>query len=139
MSPTTWVFVVVASYIVWVVVDGWKEFRGALKQKAPEATLAKKDKKIERLKVEIERLKAELANKDLAFYEACLEIRRLEQVIAAALGAPVDFRYSKLRTLVLKELHPDRAPPGSADHALRQELFKAIWPKIEAMEAKAAA
>ena len=38
----------------------------------------------------------------------------------------------RLRTLIVRELHPDNAPKGSADWAARTELFpKIIWPKVE--------
>jgi hypothetical protein len=40
--------------------------------------------------------------------------------------------FRQLRALVMKELHPDNAPAGM-DRVVRQEVFKAIWPKIEAM------
>jgi hypothetical protein len=43
-----------------------------------------------------------------------------------------DDKFRQLRELVMKELHPDNAPPGM-DRVVREEVFKAIWPKIEAM------
>ena len=40
-------------------------------------------------------------------------------------------RFKRLRTLIVKELHPDNAPKDSADWAARTELFKVIWPKVD--------
>jgi hypothetical protein len=42
-------------------------------------------------------------------------------------------QYRRLRALIVKELHPDHAPADSVDRAIRAEVFKAIWPKIEAI------
>ena len=49
-------------------------------------------------------------------------------------GGENDDRFHRLRALILSELHPDHAPPGSVDRALRGEVFKAFWPKMEEIE-----
>ena len=46
-------------------------------------------------------------------------------------------QFHRLRALIIKELHPDHAPPGSVDRALRAEVFKAMWPRIEAIAGRA--
>jgi hypothetical protein len=43
-------------------------------------------------------------------------------------------QYRRLRALILRELHPDHAPAGTVDWALRGELFKVIWPKVEEID-----
>lgn len=42
-------------------------------------------------------------------------------------------QFRRLRALLVKELHPDHAAAGSVDGAIRAEVFKALWPKIEAI------
>jgi hypothetical protein len=49
-------------------------------------------------------------------------------------GGANDDRFRRLRALILKELHPDHAAPGSVDRALRGEVFKSIWPKLEEID-----
>jgi hypothetical protein len=42
-------------------------------------------------------------------------------------------QFRRLRALLVKELHPDHAVAGSVDGAIRAEVFKTLWPKIEAI------
>ena len=45
--------------------------------------------------------------------------------------ATADNRFRRLRTLLAKELHPDHASTRTVERA---ELFKVLWPEIEAIE-----
>jgi hypothetical protein len=55
---------------------------------------------------------------------------------AAPTSSPDDGRFRNLRALILREMHPDHAPAGSVDGAIRAEVFKTLWPKIEAITGK---
>jgi hypothetical protein len=46
-----------------------------------------------------------------------------------------DWRFSALRRLVAKELHPDLCRTGEAEAAARNNLFQRIWPQIEMLQA----
>lgn len=46
-----------------------------------------------------------------------------------------DDKFRRLRAVIASELHPDHAPAGSIDRALREAAFKVIWPKVEAVAA----
>jgi hypothetical protein len=154
MSPDWWIY----TMIVALLVLGWTETRWVAAAEQQAAALAEKDMEIaawqtiaQDAAAEIERLYVELTGKDAQIAHAlgqmqmgADEINRLHDEIehrkhASESSPVVDFRYRRLRSLILKELHPDHAPPGSADQALRQEMFKALWPKIEALDAKEAA
>jgi hypothetical protein len=50
---------------------------------------------------------------------------------------PDDGRFRRLRALIVKELHPDHAPSDSVNGAIRAEIFKVLWPKIEQITGKA--
>ena len=47
-----------------------------------------------------------------------------------------DSQFRRLRALIVRELHPDHAPADSIDRAVRAEIFKVIWPKIEAITSR---
>jgi Tfp pilus assembly protein FimV len=97
--------------------------------------LAEKDRQIELARAAMEKAAATI--QQLQAQLTALQA----QVVAkpAAANQPVDFRFRKLRALILQELHPDHAPAGSAERALKQEVFKSLWPKIEAIAGKEAA
>jgi hypothetical protein len=65
------------------------------------------------------------------------ELRRRALIAEALLrkGRPTqataDHRFRRLRTLLAKELHPDHASTRTVERA---ELFKVLWPEIEAIE-----
>lgn len=101
-------------------------------------------------------LKQALADKELAFAASQEMIGRLNsevermaalveeqaarfQSMRAQSGSTSrdDTHFRRLRALIIRELHPDHAAPDSIDRALRSEVFKAIWPKIEAIAAEA--
>jgi hypothetical protein len=48
-----------------------------------------------------------------------------------------DPSFRKLRALIVKELHPDHAPADSIERTIRAEVFKALWPKVEAITGNA--
>ena len=48
-------------------------------------------------------------------------------------GTDAAGQFRRLRALLVKELHPDHAAAGSVDGAIRAEVFKVLWPKIEAI------
>lgn len=48
-------------------------------------------------------------------------------------SSDADRRFRALRALIVKELHPDHAPGSGTDRAIRTEVFKALWPKVEAI------
>jgi hypothetical protein len=56
-----------------------------------------------------------------------------EALLRKGRSAPTtaDHRFRQLRTLLAKELHPDHARTRTVDRA---ELFKVLWPEIEAIE-----
>jgi hypothetical protein len=65
--------------------------------------------------------------------------RKLEEQPTAApphASSEPDGQFRQLRALIVKELHPDHAPVDSVDRAIRAEVFKVIWPKIEAITDK---
>jgi hypothetical protein len=46
-----------------------------------------------------------------------------------------DARYAKLRALLIRELHPDSCPESNKlEKIVKSELFKLIWPQIEAID-----
>jgi len=46
-----------------------------------------------------------------------------------------DARYAKLRALMIRELHPDSCPESNKlEKIVKSELFKLIWPQIEAID-----
>jgi septal ring factor EnvC (AmiA/AmiB activator) len=112
--------------------------------------LAAKQECVAEQEAEIRELKRELLARDekIAQFQAGIraiteaskaEIDRLNaQVWNMQASAPEDSRFRKLRALIVKELHPDHAPAGSVDRVLRSEVFKALWPKIEAISEEAA-
>jgi hypothetical protein len=61
------------------------------------------------------------------------KVEELQAIEAKATAEP-DGPFRRLLALIVKELHPDHAPPESGDRALRAEVFKAIWPKIQALK-----
>jgi hypothetical protein len=65
--------------------------------------------------------------------EACRRMEKLQPTEANQATVEPDGQFRRLRALIVKELHPDHAPADSVDRALRAEVFKAIWPKIEAL------
>ena len=94
---------------------------------------------------DIERLRTILANAEecIAQREALVKqqaatIEELRDALAEVWRSPeatsADYdRFKRLRTLIVKELHPDNALKDSVDWAARTELFKVIWPKVEAI------
>ena len=83
-------------------------------------------------------MSALLTQRDATISARAAEIDRLNEVIGQLQLAPLNGsaqagQFRKLRALIVKELHPDQAPEGSVDRALRAEAFKAIRPKIEAL------
>jgi hypothetical protein len=48
-----------------------------------------------------------------------------------------DGRFDALRRLLAKELHPDFCTGGNLEKAVRQEIFKVIWPKVEELAEQA--
>lgn len=54
---------------------------------------------------------------------------------SVALSTPNLDAFNRLRSLVIKTLHPDAAPEDSAAaKTLRSEMFKAVWPEIIKIE-----
>ncbi len=61
------------------------------------------------------------------------KIRALQEGAAAPSASTDRGHFRQLKALIVKELHPDHAPADSVDRALRTEVFKLLWPKIEAI------
>ena len=79
-----------------------------------------------------------IAQRDALVRQQAATIEELRDALAEVWRSPeansADYdRFKRLRTLIVKELHPDNAPEDSADWAARTELFKVIWPKVEAI------
>ncbi len=79
---------------------------------------------------ELERRVGSLSGRvrDLEFELAGWRRRALEAESAVARAAP---RMEVLRRRLAKVLHPDSAGGDLAEHSLREELFKRLWPSIE--------
>jgi hypothetical protein len=93
---------------------------------------------IERLRTILANAEECIAQRDALVRRQAATIEELRDTLAEVWRSPeatsADYdRFKRLRTLIVKELHPDNAPKDSADWAARTELFKIIWPKIEAI------
>ena len=99
---------------------------------------ANPDGDIERLRTILANAEECIAQRDALLRQQAATIEELRDALAEVWRSPeatsADYdRFKRLRTLIVKELHPDNAPKDSADWAARTELFKIIWPKIEAI------
>jgi hypothetical protein len=54
-----------------------------------------------------------------------------EAQVASLQASKTETRFDALRRLLAKELHPDFCTGGSLEKAVRQEIFKVIWPQVE--------
>jgi hypothetical protein len=45
-------------------------------------------------------------------------------------------RYTAMRRIIARELHPDSVPAGGVEHALRTTLFQRIWSVVEEMDSR---
>ena len=93
---------------------------------------------IERLRTILANAEECIAQRDALVRRQAATIEELRDTLAEVWRSPeatsADYdRFKRLRTLIVKELHPDNAPKDSADWAARTELFKVIWPKVEAI------
>jgi hypothetical protein len=99
---------------------------------------ANPDGDIERLRTILANAEECIAQRDALVRQQAATIEELRDALAEVWRSPeansADYdRFKRLRTLIVKELHPDNAPEDSADWAARTELFKVIWPKVEAI------
>lgn len=94
--------------------------------------LSAREQEIARNVAEIRRLETEIARLQRRVEEQRRTIDQLRSSRASPDRA-WDARFQQLRTLVLRELHPDHASEGSVDRALREAAFKSLWPKIESL------
>ena len=99
---------------------------------------ANPDGDIERLRTILANAEECIAQRDALLRQQAATIEELRDTLAEVWRSPeatsADYdRFKRLRTLIVKELHPDNAPKDSADWAARTELFKVIWPKVEAI------
>jgi hypothetical protein len=124
---------IVGSLLVFVLILLWRLRRGSSSQLAAAKTLAaERAASFAKVVDELTRANADLQKK----------IVDLEQTGSAGMAKDASTagdqssgqRYRRLRALILRELHPDHAPAGTIDWALRGELFKAIWPKVEEID-----
>lgn len=95
------------------------------------AALASAEECIAQRDALVEQQAAELA-------EQAARLEKLKDVLAEVWRSPeqaaADYdRFKRLRTLIVMELHPDHAAKNGVDRTARTELFKAIWPKVEAI------
>lgn len=81
---------------------------------------------------EMGRLQTELENRAAVIAGQSATIEELNAKLRTITTEP-DGQFRRLRALIVKEFHPDHAPEGSVDRAIRAEVFKTIWPKIEAI------
>lgn len=84
---------------------------------------------------EIGRLNSEVGRMAALLEEQAARFQAMQAQSASTSRDDIHFR--RLRALIVRELHPDHAAPDSVDRALRSEVFKVIWPKIEAITAEA--
>ena len=77
---------------------------------------------------EIARLMALVKQHEATLASLREEVHRHADTLASSTDTG---QFRSLRALIVKELHPDHTPEGSVDRALRAEVFKAVWPKIE--------
>ena len=54
-----------------------------------------------------------------------------EVLLAKRKATEANVRLESLRRLLAKGLHPDFCTGGNVEKAVRQEMFKTIWPKVE--------
>ena len=91
-----------------------------------------------RRELSLTRARAEAAAAEITRLSAIVQqqagqIEQLNEVVKAAPSIEDGSQFRRLRALIVKELHPDYAAADSVDRAIRSEVFKAIWPKIEAI------
>ena len=46
-------------------------------------------------------------------------------------------KFTRLRAVVVKSLHPDHGAGSQEERLLRGEIFKQVWPEIERIESDA--
>ncbi len=46
-------------------------------------------------------------------------------------------KFSKLRAIVVKSLHPDHGEGSHEERIMQGEIFKRVWPQIEQIESDA--
>jgi len=93
------------------------------------------------LEAEVLRLqaRAEEAEKQCALWQmsaAAAEDRAvaLQTALESGGGRGADRRFDSLRRFLARELHPDLAGSDLAARALREEIFKRVWAKIEELQ-----
>jgi hypothetical protein len=104
----------------------WGEAQGAKAAPAPEVRIAE-------LEAELARLRLQAEEADFWRRRAlAAEQRQPGGPQASEPTAVLQGRVDALRRMLAKELHPDAARLGT-DRAVHAEIFKAVWPRIEAV------
>lgn len=83
------------------------------------------------LEAELARLRP-LAEAAEAWRQRALEAEA-QLGLASASSGDVQARVAALRRMLARELHPDAAPRHGVDRASHAEIFKTLWPRIEAV------
>jgi hypothetical protein len=95
--------------------------------------LVVKEREVEARTAEVRRLKSDLRRLETQLKEQSVQIETLRSGELTRSPEGDSRRFRQLRALLIRELHPDHASGDSVDRALREAVFKSLWPKVEAI------